>query len=95
MILAHAVAERNINAAAALEIASLAPNESKLSLASSLAIVKNVVVNKNMISFEKSVGAVIFRKSDGAVMYLLLHYPSGHWDFSKGHMEKGKQMKKL
>lgn len=51
-----------------------------------------------MISFEKSVGAVVFRKSDGAVMYLLLHYlpsgrsgdnSSGHWDFSKGHMEKG------
>lgn len=41
-----------------------------------------------MISFEKSVGAVVFRKSDDAVMYLLLHYPSGHWDFSKGHMEK-------
>jgi len=44
-----------------------------------------------MISFEKSVGAVVFRKSDGAVMYLLLHYPSGHWDFSKGHVEKGEK----
>jgi len=44
-----------------------------------------------MISFEKSVGAVVFRKSDGAVMYLLLHYPSGHWDFSKGHVERGEK----
>jgi bis(5'-nucleosidyl)-tetraphosphatase len=41
-----------------------------------------------MISFEKSVGAVVFRKSDGAVMYLLLHYRSGHWDFPKGHVEE-------
>jgi 8-oxo-dGTP pyrophosphatase MutT (NUDIX family) len=40
-----------------------------------------------MISFEKSVGAVVFRKSDGANMYLLLHYRSGHWDFPKGHTE--------
>lgn len=44
-----------------------------------------------MISFEKSVGAVVYRRSDGAVMYLLLHYPSGHWDFSKGHVEKGEK----
>jgi bis(5'-nucleosidyl)-tetraphosphatase len=40
-----------------------------------------------MISFEKSVGAVVFRKSDGVNMFLLLHYRSGHWDFPKGHME--------
>ena len=47
--------------------------------------------SNGVISFEKSVGAVVFRKSDGAVMYLLLHYPSGHWDFSKGHVEKGEK----
>ena len=41
-----------------------------------------------MISFEKSVGAVVYRRSDGAIMYLLLHYRSGHWDFPKGHVEK-------
>jgi bis(5'-nucleosidyl)-tetraphosphatase len=41
-----------------------------------------------VISFEKSVGAVVFRRSDGANMYLLLHYRSGHWDFPKGHVEK-------
>lgn len=51
------------------------------------------------LSFEKSVGAVIFRENDkGEKEFLLLHYRtegrsggrnSGHWDFPKGHMEKG------
>ncbi len=41
-----------------------------------------------MISFEKSVGAVIFRKSGEEIIYLLLHYQSGHWDFPKGHVEE-------
>jgi len=42
-----------------------------------------------MITFEKSAGAVVFRKSEGNLKFLLLFYPSGHWDFPKGHMEKG------
>jgi len=42
-----------------------------------------------MISFEKSVGAVVFRQQGNTIMYLLLHYRSGHWDFPKGHMESG------
>lgn len=55
------------------------------------------VVN-NMIAFEKSVGAVVFRNDGGKIKYLLLHYRpsgrtsdknSGHWDFPKGHIEKG------
>jgi len=37
---------------------------------------------------EKSCGAVIFRRN-GAEKYLLLHYEGGHWDFVKGHVEKG------
>lgn len=37
---------------------------------------------------EKSCGAVIFRVGKGA-KYLLLHYEAGHWDFVKGHVEKG------
>ena len=42
------------------------------------------------LSFEKSVGAVLFREHEGAGKeFLLLHYPSGHWDFPKGHVEKG------
>ena len=42
-----------------------------------------------MIAFEKSAGAVLFRQSNGETKYLLLHYIGGHWDFPKGHIEKG------
>jgi len=42
-----------------------------------------------MVSFEKSVGAVLFRRVNSKNKYLLLHYKSGHWDFPKGHQEKG------
>ena len=38
---------------------------------------------------EKSCGIVVFRKENGIRKYLLLHYPSGHWDFPKGHVEEG------
>ncbi len=38
---------------------------------------------------EKSVGAVVFRMSSYEPLFLLLHYGAGHWDFPKGHMEKG------
>ncbi len=38
---------------------------------------------------EKSSGAVIFRVTPEGIVFLLLHYPSGHWDFVKGKMEKG------
>lgn len=46
---------------------------------------------------EKSAGAVIFRKEDNKIYYLLLHYPSSarapqeYWDFPKGHIEKGEK----
>jgi 8-oxo-dGTP pyrophosphatase MutT (NUDIX family) len=39
--------------------------------------------------FERSCGTVVFRKEDGKIYYLLLHYESSHWDFAKGHVEKG------
>lgn len=43
-----------------------------------------------MLAFEKSVGAVVFRRrGENTIMYLLLHYPGGHWDFPRGHAEKG------
>jgi 8-oxo-dGTP pyrophosphatase MutT (NUDIX family) len=42
-----------------------------------------------IFTFEKSVGAVLFREESGGRKYLLLHYPGGHWDFAKGHIEKG------
>ncbi len=38
---------------------------------------------------EKSCGIVLFREVEGARLYLLLHYPSGHWDLPKGHVENG------
>ncbi len=38
---------------------------------------------------ETSAGIVLFRKDDSKNLFLLLHYPSGHWDFVKGKMEKG------
>jgi bis(5'-nucleosidyl)-tetraphosphatase len=38
---------------------------------------------------ETSAGIVIFRKEELKKLFLLLHYPSGHWDFVKGKMEKG------
>lgn len=34
---------------------------------------------------EKSAGLVLVKEGE----YLLLHYGAGHWDFPKGHIEKG------
>ncbi len=42
---------------------------------------------------EISAGAVIFKIIDGKPIFLLLHYGSGHWDFVKGHIEKGETEK--
>ena len=42
------------------------------------------------VIWEVSVGSVLFRRtSDGGREYLILQYPSGHFDFPKGHMEAG------
>jgi len=41
---------------------------------------------------EKSAGAVIFFKNEEKIEYLLLHYQAGHWDFPKGHIEKGEDL---
>ena len=38
---------------------------------------------------ETSAGVVLFRKENSKILFLLLHYPSGHWDFVKGKIEKG------
>ncbi|MHA1616853.1 MAG: bis(5'-nucleosyl)-tetraphosphatase [Candidatus Njordarchaeales archaeon] len=40
---------------------------------------------------ERSAGAIVFQKEDGKALYLLLHYPAGHWDFPKGNIEKGEK----
>ena len=37
---------------------------------------------------ERSAGVVIFHK-DKELLFLLLHYESGHWDYVKGHIEEG------
>ena len=41
------------------------------------------------VIWEVSVGAVVFCEEGGRREYLLLHYPSGHFDFPKGHVEPG------
>ena len=47
------------------------------------------------MSVEKSAGAIIFRRENNKIYYLLLHYPSSakalkeYWDLPKGHIEKG------
>ena len=43
---------------------------------------------------EKSAGAIIFRENSSEILYLLLNYPSGHWDFVKGKVEKDESVKK-
>ena len=40
---------------------------------------------------ERSAGVVIFREEDNRLVFLLLHYPSGHWDFVKGRFEKDEE----
>lgn len=41
------------------------------------------------MKYENSAGIVVFYKDDDQIEYLLLHYAAGHWDFAKGHIEKG------
>ncbi len=42
---------------------------------------------------ERSAGAILYRESPSGKLYLLLNYPSGHWDFVKGNIEKGETFK--
>ena len=42
---------------------------------------------------EHSAGVVIFIESPEGPNYLLLHYPTGHWDFVKGKIEKGENIR--
>jgi bis(5'-nucleosidyl)-tetraphosphatase len=42
---------------------------------------------------ERSAGAVLYQELPSGKMYLLLNYPSGHWDFVKGNIEKGETFK--
>ncbi len=44
------------------------------------------------VIYERSAGAVVFyMDGSGRREYLLLHYPSGHWDFPKGIIEEGEE----
>jgi len=45
------------------------------------------------VADETSAGMVLFREESGRKVFLLLHYPSGHWDFVKGRIEKGESPK--
>ena len=37
---------------------------------------------------EKSCGVVLFREESSERLFLVLHYPGGHWDLPKGHVEE-------
>lgn len=41
------------------------------------------------VEWEVSVGSCIFLETPEGRRYLLLQYPSGHYDFAKGHVEEG------
>ncbi len=40
---------------------------------------------------EVSAGVLVYRECE-PIKYLLLHYPAGHWDFPKGHVEENESM---
>ncbi len=42
---------------------------------------------------ERSAGAILYQESPSGNLYLLLNYPSGHWDFVKGNIERGETLK--
>ena len=44
------------------------------------------------MAVERSAGTIIFRNDGEALLYLLLRYEGGHWDFPKGHIEKGESL---
>jgi len=45
------------------------------------------------MTIEKASGAVIFRREEKKIYYLILDYGYGYWGFSKGHMEEGEELK--
>ena len=42
---------------------------------------------------ERSAGAILYQETPSGKLYLLLNYPSGHWDFVKGNIEEGETLK--
>ncbi len=41
---------------------------------------------------EQSAGTVLFIEESREKLFLLLHYPTGHWDFVKGKIEKNESL---
>lgn len=39
---------------------------------------------------ERSAGVILFNRAEG-IQFLVLKYPSGHWDFVKGNIEEGEE----
>jgi 8-oxo-dGTP pyrophosphatase MutT (NUDIX family) len=42
---------------------------------------------------ERSAGTVLFYETEKEKFFLLLNYPSGHWDFVKGNIEESEKPK--
>lgn len=42
---------------------------------------------------ERSAGVVLFSETPSGRVFLLLNYPSGHWDFVKGNIENGETLR--
>ena len=42
---------------------------------------------------ETSAGIIVFYQQDHKHEFLLLHYQAGHWDFPKGHVESGEELR--
>lgn len=59
----------------------------KLQLETGMDNYKSRVTNQTNMALETSAGALIFRKEDEKVLYLVLLYGGGHWDLAKGHIE--------
>ena len=53
-----------------------------------MSVAKSQSAGKNL-SYEYSAGFVVFQQQGENRQYLILHYPSGHFDFPKGHLEAG------
>jgi len=45
------------------------------------------------MTIEKASGAVIFRRENKKIYYLILDYGYSYWGFSKGHTEDGENLK--
>ncbi len=41
---------------------------------------------------EKSAGAIVFRRKNNKIKYLLIQYGWGHWEFPRGLIERGESL---